>query len=153
MNRDITIAQAAAGGAAEIYGIESACFAADAFSQRRIAYLISAAKGMFWVARTGGRIAGYLSLLTGGRHGNGRIYSVAVHPEYRGAGIAGALIDEAVEYSRRKHLKAIFLEVRSDNRAAISLYEAKGFRKRSVKKGYYADGADADSMVLYLNSK
>ena len=130
--------------------IENACFGVDAFSRRQMLYLMTYAKGAFLVARHDGLLAGYIALITSQRHNTGRVYSVAVSPQYRGAGIGSALLDKAIKFARIMELKAIFLEVRMDNDSAISLYEKKGFVKRSVKLNYYEDGADAYSMVLAL---
>ncbi len=41
----------------------------------------------------------------------------------------------------------IFLEVRTDNEAAIALYESEGFTKMGIRKRYYrVSGADAYTM-------
>ena len=74
----------------------------------------------------------------------------APYPGYRGLGLAGFLVDKAVGFAKERGLRAVFLEVRTDNVAAVSLYEKKGFVKRGVKPGYYGDGADAYSMVFPL---
>jgi ribosomal protein S18 acetylase RimI-like enzyme len=50
------------------------------------------------------------------------------------------------------HLRAVFLEVRTDNAAAIRLYRKKGFLIRSVKPDYYNDRASAYGMILPLQT-
>ena len=67
-----------------------------------------------------------------------RVYSLAVHPNARGRGIAQALIKEALHVKEK-----LRLEVRSDNHGAIALYEKLGFTCKGVKKGFYPDGCDA----------
>lgn len=146
---NVNIKQASFSDLNEIMEIEYTCFGEDAFSRQQMAYLITQAKGIFLIAEYDSKIAGYISFTTSKRHHTGRIYSVAVLPEYRTCGIGGILLNKTIEYAETKKLNAIFLEVRTDNAAAISVYEKKGFVKRSVKPGYYHDGADAYSMVFY----
>ena len=132
----------------DIMKIEHTCFQEDAFSRYQMAYLVTHSKGIFLVARHAGEIVGYISFITSNRHNTGRIYSIAVAPGHRGTGIAEALIDESIGYAHEKKLRAIFLEVRTGNTAAIQLYRKKGFKEHSVKQNYYNDGAPAYSMVL-----
>jgi len=72
-----------------------------------------------------------------------RIYSIATHPKARGKGIGKKLIKEALHVN-----KNLRLEVREDNKAAISLYEQLGFTCKAVKKAFYPDGCDARVYVF-----
>ena len=146
----IIIRQAVITDITDIIKIENTCFVNDAFSNRQISYLVSKAKGIFYIAEYNGITAGYISLITNKRTNSGRVYSVAVHPDYRGLGIAESLVDRAIDFTRQEQLKSVFLEVRTDNTAAISLYEKKGFVKRFVIPYYYEDGSDGYSYVLPL---
>jgi len=56
------------------------------------------------------------------------ISNVAVLPEYRGRGIAGRLVDTALAHVRSRGGRRVFLQVRSDNVTALSLYRRRGFR-------------------------
>ncbi len=152
MNPDINVRQASFEDLDEIMKIEFACFDADAFSRQQIAYLIMRSKGKFLVAVHNNKIAGYISFITSLRHNTGRVYSIAVSPEHRGVGIANILMDKTIDLANVKKLRAIFLEVRTDNTVAIQLYEKKGFILRSVKRNYYHDGASAYNMVLRLQA-
>ena len=55
------------------------------------------------------------------------IANVAVLPEYRNRGIAGQLVDTAIERARRVKARRILLQVRVDNASARALYEHRGF--------------------------
>lgn len=147
---DIVIRPAVRTDLAGILRIENACFGCDAFSRRQFRYLLSQARGIFRLALREDVPVAYMSMLTTARHPVGRIYSLAVVPECRGMKLAGRLMDEAIAYARSQGLEAVFLEVRTDNRPALSLYEKKGFVRHAVKKNYYPDGADAYSMVIRL---
>jgi ribosomal-protein-alanine N-acetyltransferase len=56
------------------------------------------------------------------------IMRIAVHPEYRGRGIATILIEEAIEKFREMDLREVELDVEIVKQGAIKLYEALGFR-------------------------
>ena len=79
------------------------------------------------------------------RKGSGvaRLYSIATRAEARGKGVGSALIEAAEQAARRKRRHALRLEVRTDNAAAIRLYERLGYERIGHYAGYYEDGADA----------
>lgn len=79
------------------------------------------------------------------RKGSGaaRLYSIATRAEARGKGVGSALIEAAEQAARRKRRRALRLEVRTDNDAAIRLYERLGYRRIGRYASYYEDGADA----------
>jgi ribosomal protein S18 acetylase RimI-like enzyme len=55
------------------------------------------------------------------------VTNVAVLPEYRGRGIAGRLMDVAIEHVRRRGGRRMWLQVRRDNAVASALYLHSGF--------------------------
>ena len=67
-----------------IMEIEQICFDLDSFSKRQFAYLISQAKGYFYVAEYQQRVGGYFSALINQRACSLRIYSIAIHPDFAG---------------------------------------------------------------------
>ena len=66
-------------------------------------------------------------------------------PEYRGRGIAKSLLERLHGKMREKGAAVCFLEVRSRNAAAISLYEKSGYERISVRRDYYPDD---DAIVM-----
>lgn len=72
-----------------------------------------------------------------------RVYSLATRPEVRGQGVGAALLEAAVGAARRRGCRALRLEVRTDNAAAINLYERLGYQRVGNYRHYYEDGADA----------
>jgi ribosomal protein S18 acetylase RimI-like enzyme len=78
------------------------------------------------------------------RKGSGaaRLYSLASDPAARGRGVGGALLEAAEAAARRRRCRAMRLEVRADNAAAIRLYERHGYRRLSRLEGFYEDGTD-----------
>lgn len=93
------------------------------------AFLGSAAMapGLVWVED--GQVVGNVSL----RHARGYrgylIGNVVVHPDWRGRGIATALMKAAIRNVSQRGARWVGLEVRADNDAARSLYEGLDFRE------------------------
>ncbi len=121
----------------------------DPWSERDITDLICTEGSMCFVATDNNSVAAYVT----GRliAPEGEIYRVAVLPEYRRRGIGYRLLDYSMKTSRGKGLETAFLEVRSQNEAAIALYTAYGFRKVSVRKNYYKNPTD-DAIVMLRTS-
>jgi ribosomal protein S18 acetylase RimI-like enzyme len=72
-----------------------------------------------------------------------RLYSIATAPAARGQGLGARLLAAAEQAAQARGCRALRLEVRVDNAAAIALYERAGFRRIGRYEGYYEDGADA----------
>lgn len=142
MKTKIEIRSAVPSDLGEIVRIETEAFGTEAFSRRQLLYLITRAKGAFFVALDAGRPVGYLSLLERPRFANLRIYSVATVPEARGLGIGQSLLDRAAEYARERNVREITLEVNIANTTALALYRKNGFSTTSRLPGYYHDGTD-----------
>lgn len=73
------------------------------------------------------------------------LFQIGTRPELRGQGIAYSLLERLHEEMRKKGAAVCFLEVRSRNAAAISLYEKAGYERISVRRGYYPDD---DALVM-----
>jgi len=126
-----------------ILEIENSSFTNDRFSGRQFKYLLTKASSVVKVIRSDKKIYAYLILLHRKDSKKIRIYSIAVHPQSRGMGFAGKLLEFTEHYAKIHKFTHIHLEVRSDNKSAISLYEKSKFCKSGIIKGYYQDGTDA----------
>ena len=117
----------------------------DPWGYRDIVDLISTEGAMCFSAVDNGKVVAYVL----GRiiPPEGEIYRVAVLTEYRRRGIAYRLLDYAMKTSRGAGLECTFLEVRSKNTAAISLYTAYGFSEVARRRDYYRDPKD-DAIVM-----
>jgi GNAT superfamily N-acetyltransferase len=85
----------------------------------------TAPPGFVWLE--GGQVVGNTSLRRAALPGGWMIGNVAVHPDWRGQGIARALMDAAVETVAKRGGTWIGLEVREDNDIASGLYRRMGF--------------------------
>ena len=72
-----------------------------------------------------------------------RLYSIATAPAARGRGLGATLLAAAEDAARARNCRALRLEVRVDNTAAIALYERAGYRRIGRYREYYEDGEDA----------
>lgn len=77
------------------------------------------------------------------------IITIGVHPDFRGTGIADALL-QLME--KEQVGKKIFLEVAENNTPAKKLYERNGYKQIAIRRGYY-DGIDALIMEKDLPNK
>ncbi len=75
------------------------------------------------------------------------INNVAVHPDRRRQGIGSILLREFL--TQAQDAEQIFLEVRVSNAPAIGLYEAHGFRRIGIRKGYYTNPAENAVIMQY----
>ncbi|MFH0849289.1 MAG: N-acetyltransferase [archaeon] len=80
----------------------------------------------------------------------GHVVSLAVLPDFRRAGIAGSLVKTALERMATK-ADECFLEVRSSNQSAVTLYQSLGFRETRRISHYYMDGEEATLMYKAVN--
>lgn len=95
------------------------------------------------------QLIGYAILAVGGPANDpeAEIHTIGILPEWQGRGLSKLLMDPLVAVADR--LRApVFLEVRTDNRPAVGLYERYGFTIAGTRRAYYQpSGADAFTMV------
>ena len=80
--------------------------------------------------------------------GEGEITNVAVHPDFRGAGIAGRMFGTLIEESLLRGMTAFTLEVRAGNLPAIALYRKFGFGTEGVRAGFYENPVE-DALIMW----
>ena len=81
--------------------------------------------------------------------GEGHILNLCVKPELRCRGLGRYMLEYLLDYARGHRTAVAVLEVRSSNAPAFRLYEAMGFRRIGVRKGYYpAFSGREDALVL-----
>ncbi|NVB81841.1 MAG: ribosomal protein S18-alanine N-acetyltransferase [Kofleriaceae bacterium] len=97
------------------------------------------------VARMGTRLVGFCNywLVTTELH----ILAIATHPDFRGQGVARAVLDHVLDVAKKTGCSLATLEVRRSNRPAIALYERAGFKTVHVRARYYQDDGE-DALVM-----
>jgi ribosomal-protein-alanine N-acetyltransferase len=108
------------------------------------------AQGHYYLAaRVAGRLVGYAGLALLGRRPylEAEVHTIGVHPAYQHRGIGRRLLRELLAYADARRAAATYLEVRTDNEAAIALYRSEGFQVMGIRRRYYQpSGADAYTM-------
>lgn len=69
----------------------------------------------------------------------GELLRLGTSPQYRRQGLAEKSLAALLDKMREVGAKKCFLEVRSRNTPAISLYEKCGFKRVGLRKKYYGD--------------
>ncbi len=139
----MTIRKAKRSDLEALIAIETRCFTSDRLSRRSLRYFLAAPNAAIVVAVLKGVVVGYA--LVSFRKGSGiaRLYSIAIHPDFRGRKLGLGLLKAAEKVARQHRARAMRLEVRGRNYRAIALYEREGYRRFGRIADYYEDGATA----------
>ncbi|MCC2113924.1 MAG: peptidase C39 family protein, partial [Hyphomicrobiales bacterium] len=127
----------------QLVRLEDTSFETDRISRRSFRNLIEAPTAACLVAEIDGQVAGYAMLLFRQGTALARLYSIAVDKAYRGRRIGAKLLEGAELAAFDRDRIMLRLEVREDNRDAIALYRANGYRQFGRYLDYYEDHADA----------
>ena len=114
-----------------------------------IATLLSGPGGFGLVVRKPetGAIAGFI--LARAIAGEAEVLTLAVDPAHRRSGVGLALVEAAAIAAAAAGAQSLFLEVASDNQAALALYRSAGFGQVGQRPAYYRREAGAvDALVL-----
>lgn len=76
------------------------------------------------------------------------ITNIAVHPDSRGKGIGGLILEDIINCIKGLSINSITLEVRKSNIRATKLYTKYGFHEIGIRKGYYQDTGE-DGIVMW----
>lgn len=144
----------------DIMAIEAENFGCDAFSRSQFIYALKNKRAVFIKAETPGgtkqEIAGYalgFTRRTGRGESDrlsGRLYSIAVAIKAQGMSIGKKLLSEFERLMKARKCVNIYLEVRTDNAAAIKMYENSGYKKLGTVENYYHDLSPAFKYVKTL---
>jgi ribosomal-protein-alanine N-acetyltransferase len=94
---------------------------------------------------SGEQIVGFLCawIVSGELH----INNLAVHPGYRGRGVASQLLDAVLVRAYARDVTVGYLEVRESNEAATALYRSYGFQPIGRRRNYYEHPRE-DAIVM-----
>lgn len=93
-----------------------------------------------------GKAVGMCGLIIGAYEAE--VTNVAVHPDYRGQGIANKLLEALLDAGEKKGITAYTLEVRAGNQIAIRLYEKYGFVGEGIRPGFYRKPTE-DALIMW----
>jgi ribosomal-protein-alanine N-acetyltransferase len=118
----------------------------DPWPARAFRAELAAKHNHYVAARADDKLVGYAGIARLGRKPpyEYEIHTIGVDPAYQGQGIGRRLLTGLLEIAGGA---VVYLEVRTDNEAAIALYESAGFVNIGLRRRYYrASGADAYTM-------
>lgn len=119
--------------------MENRSFQGDRLSRRSLARLIKKGRATTLVEVADGKPRGYALVLYRKGTSLARLYSIVVHPDFRGQGIGQALLESAERDALDNDCVIMRLEVRQDNNTAINLYKEHGYRPFGAVPDYYED--------------
>lgn len=140
---EIKISPAQLSDLGELLRLEQESFQTDVLSKASFRHFLQSDKSDLIVAKKSKHILGYALLLYKRGTSLARLYSIAVDPKARGMGIGSRLLKKCEELALDRDKSYLRLEVRTDNKGAIELYQDTGYRKFGTKPKFYEDGSDA----------
>ncbi len=106
---------------------------------------------LFLVAEAEGRAIGLLMVMLPAWTNGGEITDLAVDRAARRSGAGRALVEGAIAWGRERDLRALWVEPRSDNAAAIEFYVRLGFRISGFNDRMYSNMDDDDGrLTVYM---
>ena len=94
---------------------------------------------LFVVVEVDREVAGLLMIVLPGWTDAAEITDLAVDIAFRRMGAGRALVDAASEWARERGYRALWVEPRADNHAAISFYVSLGFRLSGFNDRMYSN--------------
>lgn len=108
-----------------------------------------------YFAKVDGEIIGTASLnRRSNRMSHRGVFGISLKKAWWGCGAASALAEGVLAFARETGVQQVNLEVRSDNKRAIALYERLGFRKLCTFPDFFninGELIDFDFMILSLS--
>lgn len=123
--------------------LEQRCFTSDRMSRRSFKHQLQQDSNLLMVATKSEQVLAYILIFLRQGTSLARLYSIAVSPDAHGMGVGRGLLTQAEEIAAEQGRMFMRLEVRKDNKAAITLYERMGYRQFGLYTDYYEDHADA----------
>jgi len=96
------------------------------------------------------QVIGYIGLAVNGEVAD--IQTIAVIEAAQQKGLGSRLLELAIKEAKNRGAQEMFLEVATQNEAAINLYRKFGFTQVSIRPNYYGTGKNAFVMKLDLVS-
>jgi ribosomal-protein-alanine N-acetyltransferase len=99
-----------------------------------------------FVEEVADEIAGYAVLMPGVEEAE--LLNIGVATSHQRQGMGGAMLSSLCNIALDKQLNRLFLEVRSSNLAALTLYRRAGFEQVGLRRGYYRDAQGSEDALV-----
>ena len=97
----------------------------------------------FILAINYGSIIGYAGIMVVAAGVPADLLTIAILPDFRGQGLAQAMLTELESWAKSKGATEVILEVDTKNESAIRLYQLSDYEEISMRANYYGLGVDA----------
>ena len=126
----------------ELYALETACFG-NSWTREMLARELENPLSVLVCDYRDGKLAAFAL----GRviADEAELFQIGTRPDLRGNGLAKALLEKLHAEMRERGAHTCYLEVRSRNITAVSLYEKSGYERVSIRPNYYPDD---DAVVM-----
>ena len=130
----------------QVAAIEALCFS-EPWSEEAYLEVCRKEDYLYLVAiDEAGRAVGMCGLMIGPFEAE--VMNVGVHPDYRGLGIAKALMRALLAAGAERGVQEYTLEVRAGNSSAIHIYESCGFKGEGIRPGFYRKPVE-DALIMW----
>lgn len=143
----MTLRPARAADLARLTALQAASFELP-WSAQALAATLAGEGVLALVAEAEGGIGGFIVARVAA--GEAEVLTLAVDPAQRRRGLGERLVATVIDMARETGAEAVFLEVATDNPAAILLYQKLGFTTAGRRPAYYArrEGPPSDALIL-----
>ena len=133
---------------AAVGDLESEMFPGDPWTVEQFWQELAQDTRYYVVALSGNQVIGYAGVFVLAPDAD--VQTIGVGAGLQGAGVGARLLTTILAEAVRRGAVHVMLEVRSDNTAALALYDRFGFERISQRRRYYPDGGDAIVMRARL---
>jgi len=134
----------------ELLHLEQTCFDPKFYSslltQSAIQHLIGRGNGIILLSKQEDRLTGYVQIMFRRNFSAGRLYSLAVHPDFQGKSVAKRLVKSMEQTCKALGADTVLLEIRENNQSQRYCYEKLGYLPYRRVTDYYPDGCAAIKM-------
>lgn len=122
----------------DVMAFDRICFPTDYWKAEDWKELMEDERAVYYAALADGQIVGDVFIYNWqGEKDYVKIMNVAVHPDWRGQGLAARLLNRVTEDMRALGMGRFCGETRASNRAMQHTFEACGYRLDRVEEHYY----------------
>ena len=129
----------------DVFKVEGECFSHNSWSYNSLLSQINQPNTVIITEYWAEEIVGYIMATT--IPPEAELLKIAVLPKFRGEGIGEKLFSHLITNLKFQGIDKLFLEVRSENFAALNLYKKMGFAQIGIRKKYYKNPSD-DAVVM-----
>jgi ribosomal protein S18 acetylase RimI-like enzyme/predicted double-glycine peptidase len=133
--------------------LEKLGFTSDQFDRDQILYLLAEANATAFIIEHDGQVYGSAIMAWRKNSPIGRLYSIVIDPAFQGRGLGSKLLQACEDAAIEGGCERVSLEVRVDNKRALTMYERHGYGVTEPLPEYYADGSAGLRMVKTLTKR